>query len=72
MAEITPGPVDLGWRIEKCSRFSLELNKENLFSDEPPFMLSQYTPLYKTLPIDMDGNCFFRYTPYISFAFATK
>ena len=38
-AEITP--VDLGWRIEKCSRFSLELNKENLFSDEPPFMLTR-------------------------------
>ena len=69
-AEITP--VDLGWRIEKCSRFSLELNKENLFSDEPPFMLSQNTPPYKTLPVDMDGNCFFRYTVSISFAFATK
>ena len=69
-AEITP--VDLGWRIEKCSRFSLELNRENLISDEPQFMLSQNTPPYKTLPVDMDGNCFFRYTVSISFAFATK
>ena len=32
IAEIIP--VDLGWRIEKCSRFSLELNKEGIFSDD--------------------------------------
>ena len=67
-AEITP--VDLGWRIHKCSMFSLELNKENLFSYEPPFLHSQNTPPYKTLSVDIDGNGFLRYTPYISFVFA--
>ena len=61
-------PVDLGWRIEKCSRFSLELNKEGLFTDEPAFNISQNTPPYKTESVAFDGNCFFRYsTPYFSF-----
>ena len=69
-AQITP--ADLGWQIEKCFRFSLELNKKNLFSDEPQFMLSQNSPTYKTLPIDMNGNCLFRYTLSTTFAFATK
>ena len=66
IAEIIP--VDLGWRIEKCSRFSLELNKEGLFTDEPAFNISQNTPPYKTESVAFDGNCFFRYsTPYFSF-----
>ena len=51
--------VDLGWRIEKCSRFSLELDKEGLFSDEVPFVLTSNAPPFKFLPVDMDGNCFF-------------
>ena len=61
--------VDLGWRIEKCPRFSLELNKEGLFSDEVPFVLATHAPPFKSLPVDMDGNCFFRYITTISYGF---
>jgi len=61
--------VDLGWRIEKCSRFSLELDKEGLFSDEVPFVLTSNAPPFKSLPVDMDGNCFFRYITTISYGF---
>jgi len=61
--------VDLGWRIEKCSRFSLELNKEGLFSDEVPFVLTTHAPPFKSLPVDMDGNCFFQYITTISYGF---
>ena len=43
--------VDLGWRIEKCSSFSLELNKEGLFSDEVPFVLTTHAPPSNPYPL---------------------
>ena len=48
-------PVDLEWRIKKCSCFSLELNKEGLFSDEQAFKIAQNTPPYKTESVAFDG-----------------
>ena len=54
-AKITP--VDLGWRIEKHSKSSLELNRDCLFPDEPELVLSNTTPPYKTVSVDFDGDC---------------
>ena len=39
---------------------------EVLFNDDVPFVLTTNAPPFKTLPVDMDGNCFFRYTITIS------
>ena len=54
-------PVQVNWRMEKCSRFGLEAHFTDFLPDEQLFTMTQNIPPFKTLPVPMDGNCFFRF-----------
>ena len=54
-------PVHVNWRMEKCSRFGLEAHFTDFLPDEQLFTMTQNIPPFKTLPVPMDGNCFFRF-----------